>query len=558
MGRSGAPLPEGAMSYEPFALKYRPKTFHDVVGQEAVAATLQRAVSTGRVANAFLFCGSRGVGKTSMARILARALNCPFAGGGEPCNACETCRAVATGDDIDVIEIDGASNRGIDDIREIREAAGYVPSRSPYKIYIIDEVHMLTIQAFNALLKVLEEPPPHVKFVFATTDPTSLPDTILSRCQRHEFKRIGVEDIAGRLRHICTKENVAFEEEALEAIAAKAEGGLRDSVSLLDQVVSYTGGRVGLADLAGALGLLPREHLERIVEAVAEGDLGGVVLGVRATVEAGLDPLELLDETIGALHEFMVWHVLKDGGGRPSRHAPLFERLATSLSLDRVQYVLKILINAKGDIRRSGFERVQIELAFLKAARSSAFLPVDEILERLKSGVAPADPPRLAGEPRAAAATPGPKESVATARAAPEPPAGPPPAPGRREPTIGLQDVLKNWSKIAMAVRERKPPLAAALADAMPSSLDGARLVVDLPAAKKFQAAQLQSRESAALLADAFKSVVGVGLAVHVNVVNEQAALAKGSSQGVYEDPTVRKIIEHFDGGIINVEKKDG
>src|SRR5688572_22867795 len=223
------------VAYQPFALKYRPKTFGDVVGQEHVATTLKNALREGRVANAFLFTGSRGVGKTSMARILAKALNCPNVAEAEPCNACEVCAAVSIGEDIDVLEIDGASNRGIDEIRQIRDNVQYLPARSRHKIYIIDEVHMLTAAAFNALLKTLEEPPSHVKFIMATTEFQDVPETIVSRCQRFDFRRITVDDLVRRLRQICQAEGIEAEEAALSAIAEKSEGGLRDSISLLDQ-----------------------------------------------------------------------------------------------------------------------------------------------------------------------------------------------------------------------------------------------------------------------------------------------------------------------------------
>jgi DNA polymerase III subunit gamma/tau len=571
------------MSYEVFALKYRPKTFHDVVGQTAVAATLKRAVTSERVANSFLFCGSRGTGKTSMARILAKALNCPNASDGEPCNACDICKSVAAGGDLDVIEIDGASNRGIDDIRNVRDSAGFVPARSRYKVYIIDEVHMLTIQAFNALLKVLEEPPPHVKFIFATTDPTSLPDTILSRCQRHEFKRIGPDDIVGRLRHICDLEGVAAEDDALRAIAMKAEGGLRDSVSLLDQVVSYAGAQVGVQDLAGALGLLPREHLARVVTAIAAGDGREVVLALRDTAEAGLDPQELLDEVIAALHELMVWHVSAELV-KGSRYLELFESLGAGFPLDRVQFVLKMLLAAKGEIRRSGHERIQIELACLKAARSRDFLPLDDILERLRSGVTSSEPLGSAAAPPAPAAAPpafareaapppahaAPPRPPAAASQASRPsatpaatvrtaaPSEPPAASAAAAVAMSLRDLTALWPRVVAWVRQSSAALGSQLADAKPALLEGRRLTLEVPAAKKFHLQALAGREAQQLIGEALREVAGVALSLTVVAGAGGAAAKPVDGQSVYEDPTVRKLIEHFDGGVINVERNDG
>src|SRR3954470_11720887 len=226
-------------AYTVLARRYRSQTFDELVGQEAIAQTLKNAIRTGRVAHAFLFTGTRGVGKTSAARILAKAINCPNrAADGNPCDECNSCKAVARGDDIDVIEIDGASNNSVDQIRELRQSAGIRPARSPYKIYIIDEVHMLSSGAFNALLKTLEEPPEHVKFIFATTEPNKIPITVLSRCQRYDFAGIAPEQIVATLAEICARERVEAEPEALRAVARRAAGSMRDAQSLLEQLLS--------------------------------------------------------------------------------------------------------------------------------------------------------------------------------------------------------------------------------------------------------------------------------------------------------------------------------
>ena len=366
------------MSYEVFALKYRPKTFDDVVGQESVAQSLERAVCTERLANAYLFCGSRGVGKTSMARILAKAVNCPNAVDAKPCNACEVCTAIGRGEDIDVIEIDGASNRGIDDVRAIKDGAGFVPSRARYKIYIVDEVHMLTVAAFNALLKVLEEPPPHVRFVFATTDPQNLPETIVSRCQKHEFRRINEADIVKRLGVIAEAEGVSVDDDVLLAIARKAEGGLRDSVGLLDQVVSFAGESVTLQDLESSVGLLPTEHLYRLARAIAVGDAGEVIVALDEAVGAGFGPQDLLADLTSFMRELMIRHTAPDLNRAPGGID--IAAFADSMPLDRVMYVLRLLLNTRGEIRRAGFERIQVELGCVKAARSIDLVPLDRLI----------------------------------------------------------------------------------------------------------------------------------------------------------------------------------
>ena len=279
--------------YLVLARKYRSTTFDEVVGQEPIAQTLKNAIASGRIAHAFLFTGTRGVGKTTMARILAKALNCLSSEGPttEPCNKCEACLSIARGEDVDVIEIDGASNRGIDEIRELRSSAIYRPSRSRYRIYYIDEVHMLTREAFNALLKTLEEPPPHVKFIFATTEAEKLPATILSRCQRFDFRNIPTPQIAGHLVALCKAENVQAEEGAIFRVARAAAGSMRDGLSLLDQLLSAAGGKVTEDDVVRILGTPGDERTEALVSAMAQGD-AATALGQMDELLAGGTTLE--------------------------------------------------------------------------------------------------------------------------------------------------------------------------------------------------------------------------------------------------------------------------
>src|SRR5437660_4179922 len=257
-----------AEGYTVLARRYRPQTFTDLVGQEPVARALANALKSNRVAHAYLFTGARGVGKTSTARILAKALNCVNGPTATPCGECEICRSIATGEDVDVLEIDGASNRKIDEIREIRGNVQYRPSRARYKIYIIDEVHMLTQQAFNALLKTLEEPPPHVKFIFATTEVQRIPVTILSRCQRFDFAHVGTQKIFEQLKHVVAKEGLQADDEALHIVARRAAGSVRDSQSLLDQLLAFADGKLTAEKVHALLGTAGDDRVAELADPI--------------------------------------------------------------------------------------------------------------------------------------------------------------------------------------------------------------------------------------------------------------------------------------------------
>ena len=562
------------MTYEVYTLKYRPKNFDDLVGQKAVAETLKRAVQQDRVANAYLFCGSRGVGKTSMARILAKALNCPNAVGGEPCNHCEICESIGRGEDLDVVEIDGASNRGIDDIRSIRDSAGYVPTRARRKIYIIDEVHMLTIQAFNALLKVLEEPPGHVLFVFATTDPNSLPDTILSRCQRHEFRRISIEDIVGRLREICDKEGIAAGDEVLKAIAVKAEGGLRDSISILDQVVSFAGNEIDEQDLEGALGLLPRERLQGLVRSLAAGDASAVLERLAEADQAGIDPQELLQQLTETMRGMMLR--LADPRGAPGGlQDEALDDVASEMGLDRVMYVLKLFLNTRGDIRRGGHERIQVELACLKAARSTALLGLDDVLARLDSGatVPAAVPVRSSSPPRPAARpaqSPSPPEQAETKPIvetnASEPvvekesqPAPADPAPRSVSLASGNEASLRDlWASVCRAMKTKSALLASSLAKLQPVEVNEKRLVASLPPGQAFLGRQLREPDAQRAIRDVLEQLVGRPVAFDLRESSAKSPAKSAPKVRPEDDPVVRKFVEHFDGGVLEVENGEG
>ena len=302
-----------AVSYRVFARKYRPQTFKEVVGQDHITRTLQNAVSLKRLAQAYLFVGPRGIGKTSTARILAKALNCVQGPTAEPCGTCDACLEIADGRSLDVIEIDGASNNGVENIRDLRESAAYAPNRGPYKVYLIDEVHMLSTGAFNALLKTLEEPPPHVKFIFATTEAQKVPATITSRCQRFDLRRIPSDLIKNHLLFIAENESISLEGAAADAIARGAEGGLRDAESMLDQMVAFCGEKIVVGDVMDVFGFTPREVVERLAQSLFSADAAAALDIVAVQSDAGKDLSRLTAELVSHLRDQLV--VSATGGG---------------------------------------------------------------------------------------------------------------------------------------------------------------------------------------------------------------------------------------------------
>src|SRR5262245_6267206 len=328
-----------AEGYTVLARRYRPQTFADLVGQEPVARALSNAIKGGRVAHAYLFTGARGVGKTSTARILARALNCVNGPTPEPCGECEVCRSIATGEDVDVLEIDAASNRGIDNIRDVRSNVQYRPSRARFKIYIIDEVHMLTKESFNALLKTLEEPPPHVKFIFATTEVEKIPITILSRCQRFDFAGISLPRIVERLEQIVVKEGLKADKDALELVARRAGGSMRDAQSLLDQLLAFGGDRLTSDQVHHLLGTAGDERVIGLADAVIERDAKKALELLDEACTGGLQLGELLDQLMAYWRDVMVVQYAGIEGrdlSVPARHHDTLRRHSKAAGPDGV------------------------------------------------------------------------------------------------------------------------------------------------------------------------------------------------------------------------------
>ncbi|MBX7102910.1 MAG: DNA polymerase III subunit gamma/tau [Gemmataceae bacterium] len=377
-----------AAEYTVVARRYRPQQFEELIGQESSAQALMNALSGGRVAHAYLFTGARGVGKTSTARILAKALNCEKGPTPHPCDSCAICRSIATGEDVDVLEIDGASNRGIDEVRELRANVQFRPSRGRFKIYIIDEVHMLTTPAFNALLKTLEEPPAGVKFIFATTEVNKIPVTILSRCQRFDFGTIRTERIAAHLKSIVQKENREADDGAIALIARRAAGSMRDGESLLDQLLSF-GEPVTPELVHKLLGTAAAERIAAIAQAVLRREPRVALEAISESLAEGVQAGELLDQMIEFWRDMML--VQSCGPEAPGLTNPTstLQSVLSTANLDAVLAGLDILAGTKSRLKFSTFPRLLVEMAVVRLARLDQILGVGDIWGMLQSGGTP-------------------------------------------------------------------------------------------------------------------------------------------------------------------------
>src|SRR6267154_1954587 len=387
--KSGKKASSNSMSYQVIARKWRPQRFADVVGQQHVTRTLSNAIQSGRVAHAYIFSGARGVGKTTTARILAKALNCVKGPAAEPCNECDSCREIGLGNSLDVIEIDAASNRGIDQIRELREMVRYAPAGGRYKVVILDEAHMLTGEASNALLKTLEEPPDKVIFVMATTEPESLVDTIRSRSQHFHFRALTFAEIAGRLEEIAQKENLKMEQGAMAVIARRAEGSLRDALSLLEQARAYCGDTIADKEVRELLGVVPEDALEELIGAISAGSADRALGLVHTFQKEGRNLQHFCREAIRHMRNLLIARTCgadSDLIAATPDQRPALEKAAALFSEEDLTRFFQILLQTDDDLRRKPDPRVHLEMSLLRLINASRLAPLEELLAELKSG----------------------------------------------------------------------------------------------------------------------------------------------------------------------------
>ncbi|UCH80428.1 MAG: DNA polymerase III subunit gamma/tau [Nitrospiraceae bacterium] len=373
------------MSYIVLARKWRPQGFEDLIGQETVVRTFHNAISSGKIVHAYLFSGPRGVGKTSSARILAKALNCERRTGSGPCGSCPSCRAITDGASVDVFEIDGASNNSVDAVRELRETVKYAPSGGKYKIYIIDEVHMLSTSAFNALLKTLEEPPEHVIFIFATTEPKKIPSTILSRCQHHAFRRISKTRIKEQLKEITTKEKIEIKDKALDMISKAADGSMRDALTLLDQAYSFSD-TISEQELQILLGLPEIEIIHNLSKTILNGNIAETLSIIKELTDRGSDLRQLTKELVEHFRNIAIVKVSDDAGGLleySEDEVEKFNQYASGVSIEQLTLLLSELLRLESEVRNAINPRYTLELGLLKTSFIKGMTSIEDIVSMI-------------------------------------------------------------------------------------------------------------------------------------------------------------------------------
>lgn len=533
--------------------KWRPQTFEQVVGQKHVVQTLRNALRSDEVAHAYLFAGPRGTGKTTVARLLAKAVNCLGQDEEKPCNQCPICQAINNGQLLDLIEIDAASNRGIDEIRDLRTKVNFAPSQARYKVYILDEAHMLTNEAFNALLKTLEEPPSHAIFILVTTEPHKLPATIISRCQRFDFHRLSPPEIIGELERISELEGVRVQPRALELIARSATGSLRDAISLLDQVITAGGQEVTLEQVQEALGMARMGAAAELVSSLIEGDVSLGLRLINQVIDEGADPRQFAAQVVEYLHGLML---LKVGGLEPPISAELMTRMqeqAARLSTPQLLQMLRLFNRAGQEMRRGTQLQLPLEMALVEAALNAQELQT------------PAQPAAGSAKVRARAVRKAGSEEVTEVQS---------PSPASSQATeevtkrdIGLAQVRAAWPQILQRVRSRSVAAAALLKACEPVDMEEGRIVLRFR--YSFHRDKVEEQANKSLVEEVVSSVLGEFYPIHCVLGGPSPTDAPPSASGeeprpedqdklaaVANDPVVQAMMDRYGARVVDVQQQ--
>lgn len=541
------------MTYLVLARKYRPQSFEEVIGQEHITTTLSNAIKTNRVAQAYLFAGPRGSGKTTCARILAKALNCEKGPTAQPCQKCNSCQEITLGSSLDVIEIDGASNNSVDDIRNLRENVRYAAAGGKYKVIIIDEVHMLSNSAFNALLKTLEEPPSHVIFVFATTEPQEVPETVLSRCQRFNFKRIALPDLLDTVKKIAQKEKIELEDEAAFVLAKRAEGSVRDMLSLLDQVVSFSGQKVSADLILQTLGLVDQEVFFQLNEAMVKKDAKAGITLIHQVIDSGADIKEFV---IGLTEHFRNLLMAKisgqDSSFLPPVYAERYQKESGNFTPEDLIRMIKITTDLELALK-TGEPKIHLELGILKLIKMDSTVLIEELLKKLEN---PSESnTKTKNLPTAEKSnTPLYENPTLLGTYEVETPEENPSA----KLDLSLESLLKIWEKVIDKIKEQNAPLGTFLKEGEILELKGNILTIEFAKDRAFHKQQIEKRENLSLIEKTINEIYGqnlkLRLVLNANKVNHATHKEKKKvdlEELAKNEPLVKNILETFEGEII-------